>query len=100
MAEDELITVADLDLDEGAPPTAPRYADGSEDLVLQTNFEGSLPTLTEARNRVEEALLRIALHRNARNISTTAEELGVSRVTLYRLMDKFGLRPGDSLEAH
>ena len=100
MAEDELITVADLDLDEGAPPTAPRYADGSEDLVLQTNFEGSLPTLTEARNRVEEALLRIALHRNARNISTTAEELGVSRVTLYRLLDKFGMRPGDSLETH
>ena len=99
MAEDEWITLYDLNLEEAVPadPAAPRGEHDREDWAHSTNFEGRLPTLEEARNRVEGALLRTALHRCARNISMAAEELGVPRVTLYRLMDKFELRPGDSL---
>ncbi|MFQ3788634.1 sigma 54-interacting transcriptional regulator [Halomonas sp. A29] len=48
-------------------------------------------TLEEARNCAErEALLR-ALGRNKQKVKKAAEELGVSRVTLYRLIEKHGL---------
>ena len=44
--------------------------------------------LKAARRGVEEALLRRALQSNRNSIKMTAEQLGVSRVTVYRLMEK------------
>ena len=49
-------------------------------------------TLKDARATMDEKIIRMALQKNASNISMAARELGVSRVTLYRLMDKFNLR--------
>lgn len=53
--------------------------------------EAPLPTLEEARTRAEERLIRQALASNACNVRATAQQLGVSRMTLYRLMAKHGI---------
>lgn len=49
-------------------------------------------TLKEAREQVERELVQRALGQHKNNISRTAEVLGVSRPTLYELMDKLGLQ--------
>jgi two-component system NtrC family response regulator len=53
--------------------------------------------LRELRDGLEREAIRAALRRNRGNISQTATELGISRPTLYGLLDKFGIerRSGD-----
>jgi DNA-binding NtrC family response regulator len=53
----------------------------------------ALPDLATARQELEEKLIRDALRINSGNIKRAARELGVSRVTFYRLMEKFGIQP-------
>jgi two-component system NtrC family response regulator len=64
-----------------------------EDLELP-DVEG-IPTagrgLREARENVERDAIRMALARHAGNVSHAAAELGVSRPTLYGLMEKLGI---------
>jgi DNA-binding NtrC family response regulator len=48
-------------------------------------------TLEEARNSAEKEALICALSRNKHKVKKAADELGVSRVTLYRLMEKHHL---------
>ncbi|EXJ13713.1 sigma-54 dependent transcriptional regulator [Imhoffiella purpurea] len=48
-------------------------------------------TLKSAREQSEKTNLEFALERNASNITRTAQDLGVSRMTLYRLMAKHGV---------
>jgi two-component system, NtrC family, response regulator len=62
----------------------------AQDLELQ---EGSSNggSLREARERVERDVVGQALRRSGGNISAAAVELGVSRPTLYELMDKLGI---------
>ena len=50
-----------------------------------------LGTLKSARDQSEKRNLEYALERNASNITRTAQDLGVSRMTLYRLMAKHGV---------
>lgn len=58
-----------------------------------------IPDLATAKQQLEEKLMREALRVNASNIKRAAAELGVSRVTFYRLMEKYAIeppaRPGD-----
>src|SRR5690606_36377568 len=54
----------------------------------------SLPDLATARQQLEEGLMREALRMNASNIKRAAQELGVSRVTFYRMMEKYATKPG------
>jgi two-component system NtrC family response regulator len=51
-------------------------------------------TLKDAREEVEREIVQEALHRNNGNVTRAAEELGVSRPTLYELMDKLGISRG------
>jgi len=74
MAEGKKIVPADLEME------APEK---------RTKFEGM--TLKEAREELEKDLLQRSLIRNKGNLSRVASELGVSRPTLYDLMEKFGL---------
>ncbi|MCR6631837.1 MAG: sigma-54 dependent transcriptional regulator [Magnetospirillum sp.] len=74
MAEGRLIEPEDLAL----PP-----ADGPDGAG-----DGSLDA---ARREAEETLIRRALASHRHNITRTAEHLGVSRVTLYRLLEKHGI---------
>jgi two-component system NtrC family response regulator len=64
-----------------------------EDLELTTTT-GPLAgiTLKEAREALEKDYLNRALKRNKGNISAAATELGISRPTIYELMEKFGFR--------
>ena len=63
-----------------------------EDLELEDEA-GDLPvtTLKEAREHLERRMTEAALSRNTGNVSAAAVELGVSRPTLYELMDKLGI---------
>ena len=73
MADGKHLTAADLLLD---------GEDGSE--VESLN-------LREVRQRAESKAIRIALMKNFGNISRAAEQLGVTRPTLYDLLNKYGL---------
>ena len=48
-------------------------------------------TLRQAREQVERELIQQALKRHAGKITSAAAELGISRPTLYELMDKLGV---------
>lgn len=74
MSEGRLITPEDLGLQ---MPTGLRNGDGLDD----------------ARVRAEREAIKISLQGNGSNISRTARDLGVSRMTLYRLMGKHGINP-------
>lgn len=71
MADGKRITVSDMELEESA-------------------VNGSV-TLKEAREKAEREVILAALQRSQKNISTAAAELGISRPTLYELMEKLGL---------
>lgn len=78
MADGEKIEVADLDLP----------ADGHE-----RNEDTVIRSLEDARQQAELTLLRQALRANRSNVKRTAEQLGISRVTLYRLLEKHQISP-------
>ena len=48
-------------------------------------------TLKEAREAVEREMVQSSLRRNQGKISSAACELGISRPTLYELMEKLGI---------
>lgn len=76
MCETSLIQTADLGL-------------GSQ---TSADSETDAPTnLDEVRAKAEGEFIRNALERNYNNVTETASQLGVSRVTLYRLMKKYGV---------
>ena len=75
MAEGTNITPADLEME------APR-----------SRYEGM--GLKEAREILEKELLAKAVARSGGNLSKAAMELGISRPTLYDLMEKFGIPKG------
>jgi len=72
MAEGRRITAADLEL---APPESVAGV-----------------TLKEARESLEREMVLSALRRSGGKISSAAVDLGVSRPTLYELMDKLGIK--------
>ena len=72
MADGKQITADDLGLSPG---------DGAPETL----------NLREVRAQAESKAIRTALMRNFGNVSRTAEELGVTRPTLYDLLNKYGL---------
>jgi two-component system NtrC family response regulator len=48
-------------------------------------------TLKEARERLESEMIRQVLRKHTGKITSAAVELGISRPTLYELMDKLGI---------
>ncbi len=72
MSEGRLITPEDLDL---FMPTLPRNGEALE----------------EARIRAERDAIHVCLQDTGHNITRAARDLGVSRMTLYRLMEKHGV---------
>ncbi|MBI5040609.1 MAG: helix-turn-helix domain-containing protein [Gammaproteobacteria bacterium] len=75
MCEHSLITPAELDLAAPEP-------------------ESSMRTLVAARGEAEKCTIEASLHCCGNNISEAARQLGVSRITLYRLLRKYRLVNG------
>ncbi len=72
MAERKRLTPGDLELE---PPSAASQA----------------TTLKDAREALEREVIQRALRKHAGKITPAAAELGISRPTLYELMDKLGI---------
>jgi two-component system NtrC family response regulator len=74
MASGSRVTASDLELEHESPgiPTAAL-------------------TLRQARENIEREMVQQALRRNAGRITSAAAELGISRPTLYELMEKLGI---------
>ena len=63
-----------------------------EDLGLERRRErNSVMSLDQFRARAEKEAITKALRRAGHNVSKAASDLKVSRITLYRLMDKLGI---------
>lgn len=77
MCEGTLITAADLGLESARIAAGPAAAQ----------------SLADARQDTERDLVLAALDRNTYNMAATARELGVSRVTLYRLAQRLAIKP-------
>lgn len=73
MCDTRLITPADLNLER------------------RSGDREHIPTLAEVRAQAEKLAIRSAIRRNRGNIAAAARQLGISRVTLYQLMGKYGL---------
>jgi DNA-binding NtrC family response regulator len=83
-----------LDSDREHPPSAaagPAAGSGSEEIV-RCSADSHTATLEQMKARVEEQLVRESLGKHAQNVTSAARDLGVSRVTLYRLIDKYQIR--------
>ncbi|MBC7601413.1 MAG: sigma-54-dependent Fis family transcriptional regulator, partial [Ramlibacter sp.] len=61
------------------------------DLGLETFQAAGAEDLQAARSRAEYGAIRGTLQRVDRNVTMAALELGISRMTLYRLMTKHGI---------
>jgi two-component system, NtrC family, response regulator len=64
----------------------------ANDLDLKTNGSESHLNLRQVRDEAEKKAVNHALARADGNVSKAAEVLGISRPTLYELMERFGLR--------
>lgn len=71
-----------------------------EDLEMESlDIETKSMTLKDAREDVEKKLIIKAIARNDNNLSKAAADLGISRPTLYDMMDKLEIpRPGEQRE--
>ena len=56
-------------------------------------------SLADARAGTERRVIENALDRSGHNVAATARELGVSRVTLYRMLKRLGMSPRRGLDA-
>ncbi len=74
MADDRLISPADLGLEE--PPASSGW-----------------DALESARAHAERDVISVSLQQSGKNVTEAAKHLGVSRMTLYRLMAKHGMGP-------
>ena len=79
MSENHLVTSSDLGLK--SAPIASRSL-GSQIIALE-----------DAKAEAERIAIQNALHLTENNVSRAARELKVSRMTLYRLMEKYQIKP-------
>jgi DNA-binding NtrC family response regulator len=71
----------------------------AEDLDLDNFTSQRAETLAQVREQAEIQAIGQALLRHGNRVSEAALDLGVSRVTLYRLMSSYGMRTGDDRDA-
>jgi DNA-binding NtrC family response regulator len=63
------------------------------DLELGEYVEVTPVSLAQAREAAERRAIEFALLRNRGRLADAAQDLGISRVTLYRLLSTYGMRP-------
>jgi DNA-binding NtrC family response regulator len=64
----------------------------ARDLELAEHAHAPLPSLAQAREAAERQAIELALLRHRGRLGEAAQELGISRVTLYRMLSALGLR--------
>jgi len=62
-----------------------------QDLELAPAASGNIGTLKDAREAAEREIIQRALRKHSGKITVAAVELGISRPTLYELMEKLGI---------
>ncbi|SEI27307.1 DNA-binding transcriptional response regulator, NtrC family, contains REC, AAA-type ATPase, and a Fis-type DNA-binding domains [Paraburkholderia hospita] len=67
----------------------------AKDLELDYLLGQTLPSLSSVRERAEREAIERALLRHRGRYGEAAHELGISRVTLYRLMEAYRMREAD-----
>jgi two-component system NtrC family response regulator len=65
-----------------------------EDLGLEVNKDNQASLLKEAREQLDIKFIKEALAKNKGNVSRAAKKIGVSRVSFYDLMKKYGINVG------
>ena len=81
-------TVVDEEQQETIKPKFEEPNDISSDLNNEKIESPKIATLKE----IEMEAIKSSVERNKWNMTTTAEELGISRMTLYRKLEQYGLR--------
>jgi DNA-binding NtrC family response regulator len=76
--------------DASPQPGAKPAVDQLVERILEQN-NGHSRTLAARVDLLEQKIIEYSLHRNRQHRKETAAELGISRVTLYNKMKKFGL---------
>lgn len=94
LSQSEMITPADLQLDEPNSITSNSSVSAELNLtaepVTSQNDEMALPNDLNLE-QIEKSAIALALKKHRFNISHTAKELGLTRAALYRRMEKHGL---------
>ena len=62
------------------------------DLGLRLVANGRAPTLKQIRVNAEREAIMLSLSRNYMNLPRAAAELGISRPTLYEMIEKLGIK--------
>ena len=86
MADGRKITESDLELDE--------FAHANPDPSAETDRSNGIAAgsgLKQAREKLEREMVATAIGRHGGNISAAAKELGISRPTIYELMNKLSI---------
>ena len=63
--------------------------------ALQPQVAETIVTKIATLKEIEMEAIKSSIERNKWNMTTTAEELGISRMTLYRKLEQYGLRSKD-----
>jgi DNA-binding NtrC family response regulator len=88
---DEKQTVIDSDKDTAEKETTQEYA--TNETAAETQPQGiPITTKIATLKEIEMEAIKSSVERNKWNMTTTAEELGISRMTLYRKLEQYGLR--------
>lgn len=64
----------------------------AQDLGLETSNEAQSTLLKEARRELEIKFIKEALNRSKGNISSASRDIGISRVSFYDLLKKYGIK--------
>jgi DNA-binding NtrC family response regulator len=95
MAEDRPLEIMDFDLNGPATCTPKRSASDPGPTLEEPDAsspEEATARLATARARAEQDAVRAALDKYHFNVTRAAKELGVSRVTMYKLMDRYNIQ--------
>lgn len=93
MAGDRAIAMSDFDLNGPSTTLAPcRPAAAAEFRTAEPGQPDLAPDLATARARAERDAIADALQKSQFNVTRAARELGVSRVTMYKLMDRYNIQ--------
>ncbi|MBE9557451.1 MAG: sigma-54-dependent Fis family transcriptional regulator [Proteobacteria bacterium] len=95
MAGDRPLEIDDFDLNGPPAHCGPSSSvNGTAPLAapMAAAPDNSRARLSDARARAEEAAVRAALEKYHFNVTRASKDLGVSRVTMYKLMDRYNIQ--------